>query len=286
MPNKQLVAVAGRGILPTGKAVATADDLGLTRGDGCFDATRVVTGRDGVSSVDHLSAHLARLNRSIEGLGDRPTGASVWQELVDEALEVWTRPGEATLKLMYTRGPESRSGEPLLVLTLTQMSAESLAQREGIGVVGLGRGYASDAFTDAPWLLGGVKSLSYAVNMAAKREAARRGAQDVLFVSSDGWCLEGPTAALVVAFGKTLVTTPTEGTGVLDSITQKQVFAGAERKGWATDYRLLRPAELLTADGAWLVSSVRGPAPILELDGTPLNHDPKLTAKLAKWAGF
>ncbi|MFC6358380.1 aminodeoxychorismate lyase [Luteococcus peritonei] len=266
--------------------VASADDLGFTRGDGCFDATRVVTGRDGVSTIDNLDAHLARLNRSVVGLGDEPTDLAVWQELVAEAVDAWSQPGEATLKLMYSRGPESNPGRPLLVLTITEMSEAALAQRQGVRVAGLDLGRASDAFTDRPWLLGGVKSLSYAVNMAAKREAARRGADDVLFLSSDGFCLEGPTAALVVAFGRELVTTPVEGTGILDSITQKQVFATAEKKGWTTSYRLLRPAQLADADGVWLVSSVRGAAPVLELDGVALPQDAKLSAKVMTWAGF
>ena len=45
---RELVAVLGYGVLDDpDRPVLCADDLGLTRGDGCFDATRVVTDADG-----------------------------------------------------------------------------------------------------------------------------------------------------------------------------------------------------------------------------------------------
>jgi len=282
----QLVAVAGHGVLPSRKNVASADDLGLTRGDGVFDATRVSTGSDGVSSIDNLAAHLARMERSYRALCGEGIDRDAWTRLVEEAVEAWRHPGEATLKLMQTRGPETVPGRPLMVLTITEMTPAALAQRDGITVATLDRGTASDAHLDAPWLLGGVKTLSYAPNMAAKREALRRGADDVLFTSSDGYCLEGPTASLLVARDGVLTTTPVEGTGILDSITQKQVFKAASKDGWSTEYRLVRPAELFEADGVWLASSVRGTAPVLELDGRPLRHASKLDRKLARYAGF
>ena len=50
-----------------------------------------------------------------------------------------------------------------------------------------------------PWLLAGAKTLSYAVNMAALRHAERHGAGDVIFVSSDGYVLEGPRSTVVIA---------------------------------------------------------------------------------------
>ncbi|MFV0451534.1 MAG: aminotransferase class IV [Propioniciclava sp.] len=80
------------------------------------------------------------------------------------------------------------------MLLLTPAAASGTPLR----VVTLDTGRASDAFTRSPWLLGGVKTLSYAVNAAAAREARRRDADDVIFTSSDGYLLEGPTSGLLL----------------------------------------------------------------------------------------
>ncbi len=283
---RQLTAVMGEGVLSPGAPVVGADDLGLTRGDGCFDATRVRTHDDGVSDVDNLEAHLARLNRSIVGLGAQPDDLDAWRELVDEAVDSWASPGEATLKVMWTRGLESVPSDPVRMLTITPMTEAALAQRDGVKVTTLTRGMPSDAFADAPWLLGGVKSLSYAVNKAALREAKARGVDDVLFTSTDGYCLEGPTSALLVLRDGVLYTTPRGATGVLDSITADIIFGRARDNGWQCEDKLMTLKWVSKADSAWLVSSVRGAAPILELDGKQLGLVNQVHKKIVRWAGF
>ena len=68
-----VVAVLGRGVVDPGEPVVTADDLGLTRGDGCFDSVRVVTDDTGVARAVDLDDHLARLARSARGAGPGAT---------------------------------------------------------------------------------------------------------------------------------------------------------------------------------------------------------------------
>ncbi len=145
---------------------------------------------------------------------------------------------------------------------------------------------ASDAFAEAPWLLGGVKTLSYAINVAAKREAARRGADEAVFASSDGYLLEAPTAGLVIAADHRLWTTPAAGTGILRSITVEALLDKARAEGIGVHEALYCPSDLAGADGLWIVSAVRGVLPVLSLDDTALPHDPELTAQLAGYAGF
>lgn len=283
--TRQLVAVLGRGVVPTDQPIATADDVGLVRGDGCFDAMRVLGGGPDLV-VENLQAHLARFARSATTLG-LPFDADAWRELIADAVARWNPVPEAVLKLVLTRGPESNPGAPTGFLTLTELDLTAMRRaRSGVRARTMCRGYASDAFTDAPWLLGGVKLLSYAVNAAAKREAGRHGADDAVFTSSDGFVLEAPTAAVIVRRGDELATTPPGATGILDSITVRTLFERAAADGVRCGYQLIPTSELFTADGVWLASSVRGVCPVVELDGRERAVDTDWSARVAAWGGF
>jgi 4-amino-4-deoxychorismate lyase len=278
----RLVAVLGLGVVEGPDVpVVDADDLGLTRGDGCFDATRLVTTTADERHADHLDAHLERFARSAAAL-ELAVDLDEWRELIDKAVASWTEPGEAVLRVMLTRGRES-GGAPTGLLTITPIDPSTLRARAGISLATLDRGHASDAFTDVPWLLGGVKTLSYAVNVAAGREAHRRGVDDVLFVSTDGFALEAPRSALIWRIGERLATTQHEGTGILASITQAAVFRGAEGAGIHTSYELIASRDLFDVDGAWLVSSGRLVAPMRTLDGASLAVDDVWTSRLNDW---
>ena len=232
---QNLLAVLGTGVVDPSTPVVRADDAGLTRGDGCFEGIRVVSDPTGRSRPAKLDRHLARMARSAAALGIA-FDAAAWRELVELACAAWPAPaaGEAAMKLVLTRGPAERA-EPTAFLTLVEVGPELLRQRrEGIRVAALDRGLAADAFRDAPWLLGGVKTLSYAVNMAAQREAVRRGADDAVFVSGDGFVLEAPTGSAVWAVGRALHTTPLGRTGILAGTTQQLLFERAEAAGWRT----------------------------------------------------
>jgi 4-amino-4-deoxychorismate lyase len=152
-------------------------------------------------------------------------------------------------------------------------------QREqGIAVVSLGLGVPAGFRAAAPWLLGGAKTLSYAVNMAAVRHAHAHGADDVVFTSVEGQLLEGPTSTVVWASRDTLHTPPLE-TGILEGTTMTRLFARATEAGWPTAITVGTVDDLHAAEGVWLVSGVRGAAMVHTLDGVP-RGDAGLTARI------
>jgi 4-amino-4-deoxychorismate lyase len=144
-----------------------------------------------------------------------------------------------------------------------------LRQRaEGIAVVSLGLGVPAAFRASAPWLLGGAKTLSYAVNMAAQRHAHAVGADDVVLTSLEGQLLEGPTSTVVWAAGGRLHTPPLD-TGILAGTTVARLFRLADEAGWPTAATPGTVADLHAADAVWLVSGIRGAAAVHTLDGIP-----------------
>lgn len=267
-----MVAHLDGSLLDPARPLLRADDAGVVRGDGIFEATLAVQGvaRD-------LDQHLQRLTVSAQLLDLEIPGVAAWRLGVGAALAGWTG-GDMVLRLFATRGPEG--GGPTCWVTGAAVSTVAVRQRtEGVRVLLLDKGLTGPDAAKAPWLLAGAKTLSYAVNMATLRYAAAHGADDVVFVGSDGAILEAPTASVVIARGQELLTPPLEG--ILDGITVRRLFDAASRAGWQTGYRRMTGVDLTAADGVWLASSVRLLAPVVALDGVP-RGDAELTGTLSR----
>jgi 4-amino-4-deoxychorismate lyase len=280
VPNARVVAVLGRGLVPAQTPILRADDLGALRGDGIFETMRVRDGRPWL-----LAEHLARLATSAARLDLPVPPAETLAGLVDTACAAWSSANEGVLRLVCTRGPEE-GGEVTAYATIAHVGAAILRARvEGVRVLTATLAMPATARPDAPWLLGGAKTLSYAVNMASLRWAAAQGADDVLWTSTEGYALEAPTATLVWLDGSVLCTVPPARTGVLPGTTARHLFDRAGELALTAQERMVRPAELSTMDGVWLASSVRGLAEVRAIDGAPLPASAQ-TAPMRKLLGF
>jgi 4-amino-4-deoxychorismate lyase len=267
-------------VVPADTPVLRADDLAAVRGDGVFETIHLRSG-----SLWQLDAHLDRMVRSAERLEIALPPRADLVALASAAVAEWPADEEGALRLACSRGTES-GGPPTAWATLSKINERQLrGRRAGVAVRTLSLGYPVDARSDVPALLAGAKTLSYAVNMACLRWAAAEGADDVLWLSSDGFALEAPTSTLVWLTDGVLRTVPPEQTGILAGTTSAYLLAHAGELGWTVEERLVRPADLHAADGVWLTSSARGPAEIRSIDGVPLGPSPE-TPRIAKLLGF
>ncbi|MDQ1131051.1 aminodeoxychorismate lyase [Microbacterium sp. SORGH_AS_0888] len=256
---------------PTAPALSVGE-LSTQRGDGIFESIGVVDGH-----AQEVEAHLERLAHSAAICQLPPPNVAQWRQAV-QAIARECPPGECVIKLILSRGVE-HGPAPTAWVTASTAPDNAAVREHGIRVVTLDRGYDSGAPARAPWLLLGAKTLSYATNMAAIRAAHARGADDAVFVSSDGVLLEGPTSSLVLRQGDRFVT-PEPGAGILHGTTQLSLFSWLETQGYETGYASLPVSALREADAAWLLSSVRLAAGVTAVDGEPLAYDAALTASI------
>lgn len=248
-------------------------DLAATRGDGVFESIGVA---DGVAHA--VEAHLRRFAASAAKLDLPEPDLDVWRRGIEAVTAELDPRGEFLIKAVLSRGIEG-DGRPTGWLHGFPASDYTDARENGIRVVMLDRGFRHDVEQTSPWLLAGAKTLSYAVNRAVLREAARRGAEDVIFVSSDGFILEGPTSSVVFRRGNAILT-PGTGLGILEGTTQGDIFTWAEANGYETGFEQITPQQLTRVDAIWLVSSGRQAAQVIELDGLARPRDRELTAAI------
>ncbi|WP_409496635.1 aminodeoxychorismate lyase [Amycolatopsis sp. cmx-11-12] len=253
------------------------DDLGLLRGDGVFETILVVDGRP-----RELRPHLERLARSAAMLDLPEPDLAAWERAAQTVIDNWTANSEIALKLVYTRGidgdPEAK---PFGFALGAEIDEKVLRARvEGVAAITLERGIEPELAERAPWLLLGAKSISYGVNMAALREAGRRGASDVIFTAANGSVFEGPTSTVVLAKDKTLYTPPAS-IGILPGTTQAALFRGAERAGWSIKVEPLQVTDLSEGEGLFLASSVRKLTRVHTLDGVALGDSSAIHTELA-----
>ncbi len=256
---------------PLGPALPLGE-LSAQRGDGVFESLGVVDGH-----AQEVGPHLDRLAHSAHLLDLPAPNAAQWRAAIAR-VAAEAGPGESVIKLILSRGIEEGSS-PTAWVTLATAPENTRARTEGVRVVTLDRGYQLDVPGRAPWLLLGAKTLSYAVNMAAIREAKRRGADDAVFVTTDGYVLEAPTASVILRLGDRFVT-PEPAAGILHGTTQRSLFAHLAQRGFSTVYEPVLLSDLRTADAAWLLSSVRLAAPISAVDGVEKAVDRDLTDEL------
>jgi 4-amino-4-deoxychorismate lyase len=255
-----VLAVVGSGPGLGGGAGPALDplDLALVRGEAVFETVRLYAGRP-----FRLGAHLDRLAASAAALDlALPEGL---EELAGRAAAA-AGGRDAALRIICTRGREETAAPALFAICSELPPDDELERRRGLRLVLLTLACDPLVRAASPWLLPGVKSTSYAVNMAAQRAARARGADDAVFVGLGGELLEAPTASLWWRSRDTLCT-PSLELGILAGITREAVGELAAVLGLRVLEGVFTAEDLLAADEVFLSSSTREIMPVVDVDG-------------------
>src|SRR3954447_23452338 len=272
------VALLGRGVVDPEQPLLHADDAGVLRGRAAFETMRVYEG-----VPFRLDAHLARLVGSAEVLGLPAPEPARLGALALEGGGAAGGPrsglagggaggvGRCVLRVVWTGGREAeRDGVGFALVTALPEGLEE-QRRRGVALASLQLAIGAYARRSSPWLLPGVKSTSYAVNMAAQREAHRRGADDAVFVSAEGIVLEGPTSNVWFTVGGKLCT-PGLDLGILAGVTRDTLLAAAAARGIEVVEDAFAIDRLFAADEVFTSSSVREVMPVVRLDERPVGN--------------
>jgi 4-amino-4-deoxychorismate lyase len=257
------VAVGGRGLVDPDEPVLFVDDEAFLRSRAAFETTRVYGG-----DPFKLDEHLTRLAGSAARVEIGPIDAVELARLASLALEAAAAP-DAVLRLFVTPGRDGAGSPTQIAMVSTLPEGLEELRARGIKLVSIQLGLDPSLRASSPWLLGGVKSTSYAVNMAAEAEAKRRGADDAVFLGSGDIVLEGPVTNVWWRLGDVLYT-PALELGILAGVTRATLVEEAAAAGYDVREGVFPLAQLAGAEEAFTSSSVREVMPVVELDDGPM----------------
>ena len=247
-------------------------DRGFQLGDGVFETLRVRGGHP-----TELAEHTARLRRSAEGLGIA-LDADVETALAGAIRDLITAEGmagpdgDASVRITVTRGaftgrgllPPDEIVTPTVVVQAWPVVAPAAGHLErGIALI------RSAIRRDPENPLVALKTTSRADYVYARLEARKAGADDALFLTTDGFLSEATTANVFLVRGDELAT-PALACAILPGTTRSWILGWAGGVGLRPLEGWLTVRDIAEADEAFLCSSVAGIIPVTSFDGSPV----------------
>jgi len=264
MPTKIYLSTVGAPVDPEDAKISVFD-RGFLYGDSVYETLRT----SGGIPVE-LTRHLARLQRSAEGIGlELPFSDAAIAEAIAQTHEA-TGNDESYVRVIVTRGvgpimldPRKSSSPTLVVLVQPLVVPPPEAYRKGIAVVVVGMTKTMGGLDPA------IKTGNYLGSILATRRAIAAGGDDAILCNAEGEVVEGATSNVFFVKDGQLCTPPLEA-GLLAGITREVVCRLAGELGHTVVQRRVQPDELRTAEEVFLTSSVRGIMAATTIDGHPI----------------
>jgi 4-amino-4-deoxychorismate lyase len=240
------------------EAAVSASDRGLQYGDGLFETMAVRQGR-----ITLLGLHLARLARGCACLGIGGVNA---EELHHELLRAAAEPRAGVIKLIVTRGPQTRGyrpspeAMPTRIIT-THPDPEYPADWGRTGV----QLRLCTTRLSAQSQLAGLKHLNRLEQVLARQEWSGSVPQEGLMLDAGGRVIGGTMCNVFACMEGALVTPSIERCGVA-GVMREAVLALAESLGIVCLQRELPLEELLRAQEIFLTNALIGIWPVARLE--------------------
>ncbi len=256
-------------LLPESEALVPISDRGFQLGDGVFETMRVYQG-----APFRWVAHLARLNHGLATLGIHPPLPD--DSLHDAVVSLIDRnnASDCVLRIQITRGSGQRGCSPKgaddPTITITTHPAPVIPDPPPR------RSLITSRFrvqSDSP--LASIKSTNRLINILAKDEADKAGADDAVLVNERGEVAE-LTSSNIFWIGDDTIHTPPVFCGALPGITRAAVMELAAELGIGCNETTCAASKLASKTGVFLTVSTWELLEIASIDGTPVTPSPLL----------
>jgi D-alanine transaminase len=259
LDTDQIVYLNGR-FLPIGEAHVSVLDRGFIYGDGVYELIPVYGGEP-----FRLPQHLARLQRSLDGIGlANPHSDAQWEKIVRDLVARQPYPDQGVY-FQVTRGAAKRDHAfPQGVAPTVFMMSNPLATpaREQVE-----RGVAVVTAEDNRWHRCDLKTISLLGNVLMRQLAAEQGATETVMFR-DGFLTEASASNVLIVNDGTIIVPPKDNL-ILPGITYDATMEFAREAGVPLVMRPVPRAEALAADEMWLSSSTKEVLAITTVDGKP-----------------
>jgi D-alanine transaminase len=274
--NDPIVYLNGK-YLPISQAHVSVLDRGFIYGDGVYELVPVYQ-----REPFRLPQHLARLQRSLDGVGmANPHTNAQWESILREL--VARQPfADQGVYLQVTRGAAKRdhSFPKGVAPTVFMMSNPlPLPTREQVD-----NGVAVVTADDNRWHRCDLKTISLLGNVRMRQLATEQGAAETVMFR-DGFLTEASASNVLVVIGGTIVVPPKDN-HILPGITYDAAIEFAREAGMPLEIRPVSKAEALAADEMWLSSSTKEVLAITTVDGKPFAGGKPGPAFRKMWAYF
>jgi len=274
--NDQIVYLNGK-FVPISQAHVSVLDRGFIYGDGVYELVPVYA-----REPFRLPHHLARLQRSLDGIGlANPHTNAQWEAIIRDL--VARQPfDDQGVYFQVTRGVAKRDHSfpkgvaPTVFMMSNPLPLPSREQIEnGVAVV---------TADDNRWHRCDLKTISLLGNVLMRQLATDRGAiETVMF--RDGFLTEASASNVLIVKDGTIVVPPKDN-HILPGITYDATMEFAADAGVRLVVRPVPKAEALAADEMWLSSSTKEVIAITTVDGKPFAGGKPGPVFRKLWAAF
>jgi len=263
-PAGRFAYVNGR-YVQHGEAGVHIEDRGLQLGDSIYEVFAVRDGR-----LRDEEGHLDRLERSVGEIQiAMPMGRGALK-LVMRELVRRNHIREGLLYLQVSRGAVKRDHpipavvpRPTLILTARPydfIGAEARAAN-GVAVV---------TQPDLRWGRCDIKSTQLLANLLAKTEARKAGAYEAWLVDGEGNVTEGASTTAWIVDKDGHIVTRALSNAILPGVTRRVIMEAAAEAQMPVVERSFTPAEVRSAQEAFISSAGNAATPITSIDGAKI----------------